>query len=142
MLSPIFVVDTKVIFGCKFVAPLKISWYSQESNCAVPSRISFTEHLRWLLLDFRGSKCFFSSESCINCWQWYQFLLGTPLKTRDRRQKQPLKLFCKKGFLRHFASLAEKRLCWSPFLIALQTFRPAASLKRDSNVFLRNLQNF
>ena len=59
-------------------------------------------------------------------------------------KKQPLKLFCKKGVLRNFASFTEKRFCWSLFLIELQTFRPASLLKRDSNIdaFLWDLQNF
>ena len=107
-------------------------------------RSSFTEHLRWLLLDFPGSKYFFSAESGIYCWQSHRFLLRTSLTTRLKPQKQPLELFCKKGVLRNFANFTGKHLCWSLFLIGLQAFRPAALSKRDSNtdVFLLNLQNF
>ena len=68
--------------------------------CAGPCRLSFTEHMRWLLLDFRGSKYIFSAESGIYCWQSHWFLLQTPLKTRVKPQKQPLELFCKKYVLR------------------------------------------
>ena len=39
------------------------SQYSQENTCAGPGRPSFTEHLRWLLLDFRGSKNIFCSAA-------------------------------------------------------------------------------
>ena len=63
----------------------------------------------------------------------HKFLLGTPLKIRVKRQKQPLKLFCKKGVLRNFANFTGKHLCWSLFLIELQTFKLAALFKRDSN---------
>ena len=124
---------------------LKISQYSQENTCAGRCRPYFTEHLRWLLLDFRGSKYFISTESGIDYWQPHRFLLRTPLKTRVRPQKQPLELFCKKkGVLRNSANFTGKHLFWSLFLVELQTFRPAALLKRDSNkdFFLWNLQNF
>ena len=41
----------------------------------------------------------------------------------------------KKWFLKNFAILTGKHLCWSLFLIKLklQAFRPATLLKRDSN---------
>ena len=83
-------------------------------------RSSFTEHLRWLLLDFPGSKYFFSAESGIYCWQSHRFLLRTSLTTRLKPQKQPLELFCKKGVLRNFANFTGKHLCWSLFLIELK----------------------
>ena len=57
---------------------------------------SFTEHMRWLLLDFRDSKYFFSAESGIYCWQPHRFLLRTSLKTGVKPQKQPSELLCKK----------------------------------------------
>ena len=59
-------------------------------------------------------------------------------------QKQPPKVFCKKGVLKNFAHFTGKHLCWSLFLIQLQVFRPATLLKRDSNAgaFLRNLKIF
>ena len=109
---------------------LKILQHSQENTCAGPYRPAFTEHLRWLLLNFRGSsKYFFSVESGIYCWQPHRFLLRTSLKTRVQPQKQPLKLFEKKGVLRNIANFTRKRLCWSLFLIELQAFRPATLLK-------------
>ena len=55
------------------------------------------------------------------------------MKTRVKRQKQPLKLFCKKVILINFSSFTGEHLCWSLFLIELQTFIPTALLKRDSN---------
>ena len=50
----------------------------------------------------------------------------------------------KRVILEHFANFTGKRLCWSLFLIELQTFRRATLLKRDSNtdVFLWNLTKF
>ena len=93
---------------------------------------------------FLGQQILFSAGSGIYCWESHRFLLRTPLETRVKRQMQPLKLLCKKGVFRSFATFTKKRRCWSLFLIELQTFRPAALLKRDSNtnVFLWNLQNF
>ena len=79
----------------------------------------FNRTLRWLLLDFRGSKYFFSGESGIYCWVSHRFLLRTPLKSRLK----PLKLFFEKGVLRNFAYFTGKHLCWSLFLIELQEVR-------------------
>ena len=81
--------------------------------------------LRWLLLTFRCSKYFFEAEHGIYCWQSHQIL-----KTRVKPQKQPLKLFCKKGVLRKFANFPGRHLCWSLFLIELQTFRPANFIEK------------
>ena len=39
----------------------------------------------------------------------------------------------KKGVLKNFANFKGKQLCWSLYLMKLQTWRPAALLKRDSN---------
>ena len=44
------------------------------------------------------------------------------MKTKVKPQKKPLKQFCKKGVLRTFANFTGKRLCWSLFVIELQTF--------------------
>ena len=49
-----------------------------------------------------------------------EFLLRTPSKTRLKRQKQPLELFCKKGVLWNFANFTGRHLCWSFFFIDLQ----------------------
>ena len=87
------------------------------------NKLLFTEHLRWLLLDFWGSKYFFSAESDIYCWQSHGFLFRISLKTWVKPWKQPLGLLCKKNILRKLANFTEKYLCWSLFLT--QAFRPA-----------------
>ena len=48
------------------------------------------------------------------------------------------------GVLKNFAIFTGKHLCWSLFLIKVQTFRPATLLKRGCNtdVFLGILRNF
>ena len=46
-------------------------------------------------------------------------------------QKQPPEVFYKKAVLKNFAIFRVKHLCWSLFLISLQTFRPTTLLKRD-----------
>ena len=48
-------------------------------------------------------------------------------------QKQPPEVFFKKGFLKKFANFTRKSLCWSLFLIKLQTWGLATLLKRDCN---------
>ena len=55
-------------------------------------------------------------------------------------QKQPSEVFFKKVVLKKFVNFTGKNLCWSLFLIKLQTWGPATLLKRDSNtdVFLWN----
>ena len=90
---------------------------------------------------FSRQQILFSFESAIYGWQSHRLLLGTPLKTRVKPQKQQLEVFCKKkGVLRNFANFTGKHLCWGFFLIELQAFGLAALLKIDSNtdVFLRN----
>ena len=51
-------------------------------------------------------------------------------------------MFFKIGVLKNFANYNGKKLCWSLFLIKLQTLRPVALFKIDSNtiVFLWNWQ--
>ena len=44
-----------------------------------------------------------------------------------------LQMFFKIGVLRNFAIFTGKHLCWSLFLIKLQTLRPATLVKRESN---------
>ena len=39
------------------------------------------------------------------------------------RQKQPPEVFCIKAVLKNFSVFTRKQLCWSLFLIKLQTFR-------------------
>ena len=59
-------------------------------------------------------------------------------------KKQLSKVFYKKAILKNFAILIGKHLCWSPFSIILQAYKPTILLQRDSNtgVFLWILQNF
>ena len=90
----------------------------------------FYRTLRWLLLDFRGSKYFFSGESGIYCGVSHRFLLRTPLKSRLKPQKQPLKLFCEKGVLRNFANFTGKHLCQSVFFNKVASIRPATLFKK------------
>ena len=73
-------------------------------------------------------------------WIWYLlqtvrngFCSELLWKHELKRQRQPLKLCCKNGILRKFMSFTGKHLCWSLFLIELQTFRPSALLRRGSN---------
>ena len=49
----------------------------------------------------------------------------------------------KRGVLKNFENFTWKYLCWSLFLIKLQTFKPATLLKRDSisDVFLWNFRS-
>ena len=65
--------------------------------------------------------------------------------TAHIRNSHP-EVFCNKGVLKHFAIFTGKHLCWSLFLINLQTRRPepATSLKRNSNtgVFPVNIAKF
>ena len=80
--------------------------------------LAFTGQLRWLLLAFRCSKYFVSAESGIYCWQSHWLLSRLPWK----HVEQPLELFCKKGVLGDFGNLTGKHLCWSLFLLELQTW--------------------
>ena len=79
------------------IAVLKNFAISQKNTCAGRCRSSYTEHLRWLLLDFRSSKYFFQLTLVFIADSRIGFLLRTPLETLVKRQKQPLKLFCKKS---------------------------------------------
>ena len=50
----------------------------------------------------------------------------------------------KNGALKNLWNFTGKNLCWSLFLIKLQTFRPVTLLRRDSNTgfFVWNLRSF
>ena len=54
----------------------------------------------------------------------------TPIWTRSHGLRR---CSVKKGVLKNFINSTGKRLCWSPFLIKLQPFRPTTLLKKDSN---------
>ena len=98
---------------------LKILQYSLENTCSGPCIPFFTEHLRRLLLDFRGSKYFFSAKSGIYCWQSHrlcsELLWKHELNLRSSRWNSSVK----KVVLRNFATVTRKNLCWSLFLIEL-----------------------
>ena len=92
---------------------------------------------------FSRQQILFSAESGIYCWQSICFcpklLWKHELNVRSSHRNSSVK----KGVFRNFASFTGRQLCWSLFLIELQTFRPAALLEIDSNtdVFLWNLQD-
>ena len=83
---------------------LKISQYSQEKTCAGRCIISFTEHLRWLLLDFRSSKYFFQlnlvfiadSNTCF-C---PELMWKHELNVRSSHRISPVKKRCFQKFCR------------------------------------------
>ena len=103
-------------------------------NCNGRCIPSFTEHVAALAASgFSRQQILFSAKSGIYCWQSHE------LKVRSSHQNSSVK----KGAFRNFASFTGRQLCWSLFLIELQTFRPAALLKIDSNtyVFLSDLQD-
>ena len=102
------------------------------------------EHLRWLLLDSRGSKYFFRLNLVFiadsDTGYCSELLWKHELNViRSSHWNSSVK----KDVFRNFASFTGRQLCWSLFLIELQTFRPAALLEIDSNtdVFLWNLQD-
>ena len=57
---------------------------------------------------------------------------------RKKLQSSRSQIFFKIGVIKNFSNFTGKYLCWSIFLIKLQTWRPAALLRRGSNtgVFL------
>ena len=116
---------------------LKILQYSQEYTYAGRGRLSFTEHLRWLLLDFRGSKYVFQLNLVFitdsHTGLSFELLSKHELNVRSSHWNSSVK----KGVFRNFASFTGTQLCWSLFLIELQTFRDS-----NTDVFLWNLQNF
>ena len=106
---------------------------------------SFTEHLATLAASgfLRCSKYFFQlnlvfiadSHTCFCA----ELLWRHELNVRSSHRNSSVK----KGVFKNFASFTGRQLCWSLFLIELQTVRPAALLEIDSNtdVFLWNLQD-
>ena len=108
---------------------LKISQYSLEKNLCWPLHTFF---YRTPTL----AACRFSRRTCF-C---PELLWKHELNVRSSHQSSSVK----RGVFRIFASFTGRQLCWSLFLIELQTFRPAALLKIDYNtdVFPWNLQDF
>ena len=107
-------------------------------------RPPFAEHLRWLLLNFCGSKYFFQQNVVFIADSHTGFCSELLWKHELNVRRSHWNFSVKKGVFRNFTNFTGKHLCWSLFLIELQTFRPAALLKRDSKtgVLLWNLQNF
>ena len=106
-------------------------------NFTIPDSLSnnkpsFTEHLRWLLLNFCGSKYFFVAEYGIYCWQSHRF--------RSSHQRCSVR----KGVLTNFAKFTGKHLCLSLFFNKVAGLWPATLLKKRSGtgVFLWILRNF
>ena len=56
--------------------------------------------------------------------------MDTEIMKRINGQKQPPKLFCKKGVLRNFAKFTRKHLCKSLFFNKVAGLRPATLLKK------------
>ena len=79
---------------------------------------SFTEHLRWLLPNFCGSKYFFAAEYGIYCWQLHRF--------RSSHQRCSIR----NGVLRNFAKLTGKQKCQSLFFNEVAGLRSATLLKK------------
>ena len=76
----------------------------------------------------------------LKIWDLLSFLYATQYRSRSSRSR----MFFKIGVLKNFAIFTGKYLCWSLFLIKLQTLEPATLLIRDPNtaVFLWNLRKF
>ena len=56
--------------------------------------------------------------------QHYPHQVLTGYASDSHYQKQPLEVFCKKAALKNFTIAQGKHLCWSLFLIKLQTIMP------------------
>ena len=70
-------------------------------------------------------------KNCLEAYFiWHISYISTDLLNK---QKRPFADVLKIGILKKFAIITEKHLCWSLFLIKLQTWRPAALLNRDSS---------
>ena len=100
----------------------------------------------------RAYSLFFSMATFLkNLWlipnilKWQDCKIFTtliPLQTYSRSSRRRCSV--KKGALKNLWNFTVKHLCWSLFLIKLQTFRPATILRRDSSTdfFLWTLQSF
>ena len=79
---------------------------------------------------FSRQQILFSAESGIYCWQSICFcpklLWKHELNVRSSHRNSSVK----KGVFRNFASFTGRQLCWSLFLIELQTFRPANFIEK------------
>ena len=123
---------------------IKISQYSQEKICNGRCIPSFIEHLATLATSgfsrqqilFQLNLVFIADSHTCFC---AELLWRHELNVRSSHWNSSVK----KGVFRNFASFTGRQLCWSLFLIELQTFRPAVLLEIDSNtdVFLWDLQD-
>ena len=84
-----------------------------QSSC----RPTFTEHVRWLLLDFHGSKFFFQLNLVFTGHSCIGFCPGLLWKHKLNLISSHWSCLVKIGVLRHFANFTWKHLCWSFFLI-------------------------
>ena len=65
---------------------------------------------------------------CVYCWKIFEQIV-----TVAYLKKQQPEVICKKGALKNFTNVTGNRLCWSLFIIKLQTWGPATFFKRDSD---------
>ena len=75
---------------------------------------------------------YFVNSKIENCWlvcKLHYLYFGFQIYKNSRSQ-----MFFGTGALKNFAMLTVKHLCWSFFLIKLQTFKHTILLKRDSNI--------
>ena len=52
-------------------------------------------------------------------------------KFKNKYNSSHLEVLCQKDVFKNYGKFAGKHLCWSPFLIKLSTWRPAALFERD-----------
>ena len=84
-----------------------------------------SSHRRWSIMFLKTSQI--SQEN--NCAEVSTYQFNSQSMSRpDKRWKQVLEVFCKKGVLKNLANFAGKHLCWSLFLIKLQQIRSATLL--------------
>ena len=95
---------------------LNVSWV-QENVFALKISLAFVSKFTYESFFFMLTKEFFVRKLHVSC--------GV--------RSSSSQIFFKKAVLKLFSNFTGKSLYWSFFLINLQAFRPAASLKRDFN---------
>ena len=119
-----------------------------------PVWVYFGYHVNVLLL-FNSSRFFFTNEIFLlndiflyklktlleACFLWRNSYISTDLLNKQNQQFADV---LQNRFLKNFTIITVKHLCWSLFLIKLQTWSLAPLLKRNSStgVSLWILQNF